>query len=56
MYHPIVKELVLPGQQEGLQTIRNSSQFPLACQASIPAFNSGTPTKAMFIEAKSSPC
>ena len=35
MYHPIVKEQVIPGQLEGLQAIRNYSYGPLKCQAAF---------------------
>jgi hypothetical protein len=33
MYHPIVKELVLPGQQEGVQTNPDSTERFGFCQA-----------------------
>lgn len=33
MYHPIVKEQVIPGQLEGLQTNPHSRDAPLFCQA-----------------------
>jgi hypothetical protein len=33
MYHPIVKEQVIPGQLEGLQAIRNYSDGTRKCQA-----------------------
>src|SRR6202030_1557911 len=42
MYHPIVKEQVIPGQLEGLQTNRHSTDPPSKCQALIPVENSAT--------------
>jgi hypothetical protein len=36
MYHPIVKEQVIPGQLEGLQAIRNYSDDTFPCQALSP--------------------
>lgn len=35
MYHPIVKEQVIPGQLEGLRAIHNYSYGPLKCQAAF---------------------
>ena len=42
MYHPIVKEQVIPGQLEGLQTNRHPIKSSLYCQALIPVENSAT--------------
>jgi hypothetical protein len=38
MYHPIVKEQVIPGQLEGLQTNANYTDSPLLCQQHSPRF------------------
>ena len=35
MYHPIVKEQVIPGQLEGLQAISDYSYGSLECQAAF---------------------
>ena len=40
MYHPIVKEQVIPGQLEGLQTNRHSTEAPSKCQALMSVENS----------------
>jgi hypothetical protein len=42
MYHPIVKEQVIPGQLEGLQTNHHSTEAPSKCQALTPVENSAT--------------
>jgi hypothetical protein len=42
MYHPIVKEQVIPGQLEGLQTNRHPNKAPSHCQALMPVENSAT--------------
>jgi hypothetical protein len=42
MYHPIVKEQVIPGQLEGLQTNRHSNDPPANCQALMPVEDSAT--------------
>jgi hypothetical protein len=49
MYHPIVKEQVLPGQLEGLQAIRNYSDVPFPCQAISANPQAGNPPRSVGI-------